>query len=156
MKILVTYYSRTGTTRKVAEALAQKMGAELAEIKDTMDRSGVLGYLKSGRDAMKRLTTKLEPTNHNPAAYDLVVVGTPVWAGNMSTPVRTYLVEQKNNFKAVAFFCTMGGENSSKTFPEMAELCAQKPLATLALRTKEVVKGEFMGKVEEFVEAISK
>lgn len=156
MKILVAYYSRTGTTRQVATAVAQKLGADLAEIKDTVDRMGVMGYLKSGRDAMKKLLTKLETTDKNPADYDLVLIGTPVWAGMMSTPVRTYLTEQKNNFKTVAFFCTMGGENPSKTFPEMETVCGQKPLATLAIRTKEVVKKEFEWKVEAFVRAILK
>jgi flavodoxin len=151
MKILIAYYSRTGTTRKAAELLAQKLGAELAEIKDTVDRAGVIGYMKSGRDGMKRLLTKLAPLDKSPAEYDLVIVGTPVWAGNMSAPVRTYLTEQKNNIKQAAFFCTMGGQNPSKTFPEMADILGQQPLATLAIRTKEVVKNEFAGKVDEFI-----
>lgn len=149
MKILVAYYSRTGTTKKVAAALADKLGAELEEIKDTVARSGAIGYLKSGRDGMQRNLTKLEPIAKNPADYDLVIVGTPIWSWSVSAPVRTYLTEQKNNFRQVAFFCTMGG-NYGKTFVEMEELVGQEPIGTLALTTRDVVKDEFRGKLDKF------
>jgi menaquinone-dependent protoporphyrinogen IX oxidase len=91
MKILVAYYSRTGTTKKVGDAIAEKFNADVEDIKDTVDRSGAKGYLVSGRDAMKRKLTKLEPIKFNPKEYDLVIIGTPIWAWNMSVPIRTYL-----------------------------------------------------------------
>src|SRR3990172_13104609 len=103
-KILVAYYSRTGTTRKVAELIAQKLGAELEEIKDTVDRSGIKGYLLSGRDATLKRLTELYPIAKNPADYDLVLVGTPIWSWNVSAPIRTYVTQQKNNLKSIAYF----------------------------------------------------
>ena len=150
MKTLVVFYSRTGTTKKVGEALAAKLGADIEEIKDIVNRRGAKGYLLSGRDAMRRKLTKLEPQVKNAADYDLVVIGTPVWAWNMSVPIRTYITEQKNNFKNVAFFCTMGGSGEVGTFSEMAEVIGKQPLGTLALKTVQVVKNEFVEKVENF------
>jgi flavodoxin len=154
MKILVAYYSRTGTTKKVAEALTQKLGAEVEEIRDTVDRSGAKGYLISGRDGMRRRLTKLEPVKLNPVGYDLVVVGTPVWSWNMSSPVRTYLTENKDKFKKVAFFCTMGGTGDEKTFAEMEGITGQKPAGTLALKTRDVVANNFEKEAQEFAEKI--
>jgi len=116
MKTLIVYYSRTGATKKLAGFLAEKLGAESEEIKDTVKRAGVTGYLLAGRDASLRRLTKLETIKNNPADFDLVIIGTPIWAFNMSAPIRTYLTEQKDKFKRVAFFCTMGGSGDEKAF----------------------------------------
>lgn len=154
MKTLVAYYSRTGTTKKVALEIANKLGAEIEEIKDTVNRSGVKGYLVSGRDAMKKRLTVLEATSKNPADFDLVIIGTPIWGWNMSVPVRTYITEQKNNFQKVAFFCTMGGTGDDKAFAEMEQIIGQKPAATLALLTRDVAKNDFAEKLEKFTAAL--
>lgn len=154
MKILIIYYSRTGTTKKVAEMIAEKIGAEATEIKDNVDRSGIAGYMKSGRDAMKKRLTKLEPLRKKLAEYDLVIIGTPIWGWNMSAPIRTFVTEQKNNLNQVAFFCTMGGSGDENAFEEMAEILEKKPLSTLSLKTKDVATGNFSGRLDEFVKSI--
>lgn len=151
MKTLVTYYSRTGTTRKVGEEIAKKLGAEIEEIKDTVDRSGAKGYLISGRDAMKRRLTKLEPAKSDLSEFDLVIIGTPIWGWNMSVPVRTFIIENKDKFKNVAFFCTMGGSGNERAFSEMEKIIGKKPKVTLALKTIEVVKDSFLEKVQKFI-----
>ena len=153
-KILIVYYSRTQTTKKVAEILAEKLGADLEEIKDTVDRLGAKGYLISGRDATLRRLTTLLKSEKNPADYDLVIVGTPIWSWNMSVPVRTYITENKDKFPDVAFFCTMGGSGDERAFKEMSEIVGKEPAGTLALKTVEVVKNSAEEKIEEFVKAL--
>lgn len=155
MKTLVVFYSRTGTTKKVALEISNKLGAEIEEIRDTVNRSGVKGYLVSGRDAMKKRLTTLELTTKNPADFDLVIIGTPIWGWNMSVPVRTYITEKKGDFKKVAFFCTMGGTGDDKAFAEMEQIIGQKPVATLALLTRDVAKNDFAEKLEKFTAALS-
>lgn len=154
MKTLVAYYSRTGTTKKIALEIAGKLGAETEEIKDTVDRSGMKGYLLAGRDAMQKNLTVLEPTVKNPADFDLVIIGTPIWGWNMSAPIRTYITEKKSIFKNVAFFCTMGGSGDDKAFAEMENILGEKPLAALALLTRDVVKNKFAEKLEKFISQI--
>jgi len=156
MKIIVVFFSRTGTTRKVGEMIAEKFGADTEEIKDTVDRSGVKGYLLSGRDAMRKRLTKLEPLKHNLAEYDLVVIGTPVWGWTVSVPMRTFVTEQKGIIKKTAFFCTMGGSGAERAFSEMEKIIGKKPAGTLALTTKEVVAGNFSEKVEKFLSGLNK
>lgn len=153
MKILIAYYSRTGTTKKVAENLKAKLGAEveMEEIQDSVERKGIKGYLISGRDAMRKKLTKLLPIQFPVENYDLVIIGTPIWGWNMSVPVRTYITEQKGKFKSVAFFCTMGGSGDDTAFNEMGEIIGQVPKATLALKTVEVVKNTFAEKLSEFI-----
>jgi len=154
MKTLIVYYSRTGTTKKVAEILSVKMKADLEEIIDTVDRSGAMGYLKAGRDATLKKLTKIRPVKRNLADYDLVVVGAPVWAWTMATPILTFLTENKIKLKKVAFFCTMGGSGAEKTFLQMSETSGLKPLTTLSLLTKEVIQGGEQDKINNFLEEI--
>lgn len=137
-RVLVAYYSRTGTTKAVAEELAARMGADLEEINDTKDRKGLWGWLGAGRDASRKNKTVIGPTKHDPSSYGLVVLGTPVWAWNMTPAIRTYILANRDRFKQVAFFCTMGKNGDAKAFAGMAELCGRKPLATMALLAEEV------------------
>jgi flavodoxin len=156
MKPLVVFYSRSGTTKKVALELAQALGCEHEELEDTQDRSGIGGWLRSGRQAMKDEPTTLKPVKKDLSQYDMFIVGTPVWAGKMSVPTRTFLVQNKDTLKEVAFFYTSGGkDNEQKIFPVMEAVCGKKPKATLGLRTKEVKKDEFKDKVQSFAKALS-
>lgn len=46
-RILVVYYSRSGTTRKLAQAISQELHCDLEEITETRSRNGLVGYLRS-------------------------------------------------------------------------------------------------------------
>jgi flavodoxin len=150
-KILVVYYSRTGATKNVAEHIAKALKCDIEQVLDRKDRSGAWGYMAAGRDAMKKKLTGISSTKKNPAGYDLVVVGTPVWAWTVCPAVRTYLEKNKNSLDKVAFFCTMAGSGAEKAFAEMESVCAKKPVVTLSLLTKEVVGNQHLGKVKGFV-----
>jgi flavodoxin len=153
-KILVAYYSRTGTTRIVADELARRLGADVETITDAKNRRGLFGWLGAGRDASRKSKTAIGPLKYDPSAYDLVLLGTPVWAWNMTPAIRTYILANRERFKKVAFFCTMGKNGDVKTFAGMADLCGQKPLATMALRAEEVKIRQFHSTVNRFLEDI--
>jgi flavodoxin len=151
MKKLVVFYSRTGTTKKVSEMLTRLLKADIDEIMDEKNRAGIFGYIWGGRDALSEKTTKIK-FSKNPKEYDIIIIGTPIWAGKMAPAVRTYLLDNKSKLKKVAFFCTKGGEGNGKTFEGMEKL-AGKPIATLSLRTKEVINNE-TEKAMEFIKTI--
>lgn len=154
MRILIVYYSRTGTTRTIAQELRQQLDGEMEEIFDTKDRSGALGYLSAGRDASLRRLTDLHPETSDPSLYDLVVIGTPIWSWNVSTPIRTYLSKYRGRIKKAAFFCTMGGSGSERAFREMAEISGSDPAATLALSTQEVIQRRYQARLDDFAKQI--
>jgi len=149
-RTLVVHYSRTGHTRAVAEAISAALGADLEEIVEKDKRHGLLGWLRSLRQALAKTPVAIEPAEHRPAAYDLVVFGTPVWAGTISAPVRAYLSAHGAEAKRVAFFCTLGGSGGDKTLVEMAQLCGAKPAATLAVTERELRSGALREKVTGF------
>jgi len=156
MKPLVVFYSRSGITKKVALELAKALDCESEELEDTQSRSGIGGWLRSGRQAMKDEQTTLKPLKKDLAQYDLFIIGSPVWAGRMSVPTRTFILQNKDKLKDVAFFYTSGGkDNEQKIFPVMEQVCGKKPKATLGLMTKEVKKDLFKEKLQSFVKVLS-
>lgn len=151
MRTLVVFYSRTGHTREIGHRIAAALYADIEEIADRANRGGVFGYLRSGRDAWFRRRALIAPLVHDPAAYDLVVVGTPVWNMSLSSPVRTFLQDHRQALRQVAFFCTMNGMGSERAFAQMEEESGRGPIATLAVRAHERASPELPGRIRTFV-----
>jgi flavodoxin len=154
MRTLVVSYSRTGNTRRLARALARALGADHEEIRDRADRAGIAGYLRCGLEALLEASTEIGPPKHDPAGYDLVVVGTPVWATSVSSPVRTFLWLERQRLPAVAFFATLGGAGSERAFGQMRALAGKAPAATLAVRESDLARGVPAERVARFAEAL--
>lgn len=133
MRNLVAYYSRTGNTRKVAQNIAGMLGANIDEIIDLKDRSGIKGWILGGRDAMANKPTEIR-NSRDASIYDLVIIGTPIWVGTAAPAVKAYLLKYK--FKNVAFFCTAGNKQT-RAFKDMEKL-SSKPLATMDLKEKKL------------------
>jgi multimeric flavodoxin WrbA len=124
------------------------------EIIDTVKRSGPGGYLTSGKQATKRELTKIEPAKKDPSQYDIVIIGTPVWALTISTPVRTYLTENKGKLGKVAFFLTFGGFGAESAFHELEDLCGKKATGTLAVNSTSIKEGSYRDGVKQFSDII--
>jgi len=150
MKTLITYYSRTGITKKVSESVAAGLNGELDEIADGKNRKGVVGYLLCGKEAMQKNLPEIE-FKKDPAGYDLVIIGTPIWGWNMCSLIRSYLEKNKGKIKKAAFFATMGGSGDDKAFAAMSEIIGKKPVATLGLKTEEVAKGQSEEEIKKFI-----
>lgn len=156
MKALVVYYSRTGHTKKAAEAITRALACDSEEIIDTQKRSGPLGFLRSGYQAMMGKLTVIRDIKKDISSYDILVIGTPIWASTVSTPLRTFIHQYREQFKKVAFFCTCGGTRIEKVFSVMEELCGKKPVSVFSLRTMEVREGDYTEKVKKFADKIKK
>ena len=154
MKTLVVYYSRSGTTKKIGDLIAALLDCDCEEIFDAKNRKGLWGWITSGRDAMRKRLVPIKETRVNPANYDLVVLGTPVFASKMAAPIRTYISQHKDRLKKIALFCTAGGADTGGLFPDMEEFTGQKPVALLTVTSEEVKKGLCEEKTKKFTEAI--
>ncbi len=118
MKSLVVYYSRTGKTKFVAETIAAELGSDLEDIVDLKNREGKMGWMSATRDASGEKETQISPTKKAPKDYDLIIIGTPVWAFSTTPAIRTYLKNNDLSGKKVALFFTFGirlGQTIEKT-----------------------------------------
>lgn len=155
MKTLIAYYSRSGHTDQLARELAEQCGADLERIQDANgSRTGLLGYLRSGWQAIRGTQAAIRPAIRDPGGYDLVIIGTPVWNWSLSAPVRAYSAAHSARFKQVAYFCTEGGSGEQRMFMELQRICGHAPVATLAVKEGELASGAYKTKLQTFAEQI--
>jgi menaquinone-dependent protoporphyrinogen IX oxidase len=154
MKTLVVYYSLSGTTRTVAQAIAQELDADVDEIRCARYQPGFWGFVKAGHDSWRDRLPVIEEPMLPASAYDLVLVGGPMWAFRAATPVRAYLRKEARELPNTAFFLTHGGAPADKAFREMQVLAARAPISTLVVREQDVKAGRFTSAVASFAAAL--
>jgi hypothetical protein len=151
-KVLVVFFSRTGNTRKVGADIARALSCDMEEIRERNGRQGIVGYLRSGYEAWFARPVGLRPPEFDPGAYDVVVVGTPIWNASLSSPVRAFLTLNRSKLPAVAFFVTYGGSSLKRVLRQMQDISGRAPVATLGLRERDLAGRA--PKVAEFVETL--
>jgi flavodoxin len=149
-RTLVVFHSRSGHTRRVAKALTERLGADLDEIVVRHALPGALGYARCALEAASAQPATVRATEHDPALYDWVLIGTPVWCWSLSSPVRAWVQGRHLGHARLAFFCTMGGSGAEHAFAQLESVCGQAPQATLAL-TEAQLHGGIDAALDKFV-----
>lgn len=90
MKCKVVYFTRTGTSRRVAEKVAKKLSCEVIQITDNMNWKGVLGFLKGGYYSSTNRNVDISINGKINSADELIVIS-PLWAGNVVPAIRVFL-----------------------------------------------------------------
>ena len=120
METLVVYYSRTGNTKFVAEKIAEHIGAKTCEVIDKKSRKGRFAFIKGGYESIRKKLTEIEVPKKI-ENYDLVIIGTPVWADGITPAIRTFIVKNDFSNKKIACFVTLSGNNPQKALENIKE-----------------------------------
>lgn len=120
-KILVAYFSYSGTTKRVAGSLSEKMGADLFEIAPQTAYSNV--YWQSNIEIRRGDRPALAQTVQNMEEYDIVFIGYPVWFHATPAPINTFLESGDLTGKLIIPFCTSGGSDIAETMPTFLDSC---------------------------------
>ena len=129
-KILVVYYSATGSTKAVAETIADTTGADLFEITPvdpytsddlnwTNDNSRVS---VEHNDESKRDVPLTKTTPDNWADYDTVFIGYPIWWGIAAWPVNNFVKGNDFSGKTVIPFCTSSSSGLGQSGDLLADM----------------------------------
>jgi flavodoxin len=151
-KVLVVYFSRTGTTRHLADSIARAAHGHLEELREHRSRRGPIGWLRCGYEGTYRRSVETLPLAHDLGAYDLVFVGSPTWNRSLSSPVRGFLERNGAQLKSVALFATCAERGADDVIAQMSRLVPRPPLATLTMLERDVKRGPAVW-VGETVEA---
>ena len=163
MKTAIIFYSRTGNTRHVAQILGEKLrgkktDVDVIEIKEEKR----LSYLKAGYIGLKQKELPIKNTDVDLKKYDIIILGSPIWAGKLCPYLKTFLRQAKNvKGKTTAVYITCGGENKRQSkaihpFIKYLKTIGMKPLdASLALqmRKEKIVNGD--QNIDRFIEEIT-
>ncbi len=125
MKTLIIYYSLDGHTRFVAEKIALISGGDLLEIKTAKQLPGgnVFKHFWGGKQVFTGEKPEILLLSKNPADYDLIFIGTPVWAFSYVPALKTFFSQTKISGKRVALFLTCDGM-PGKTFINLKKVLA--------------------------------
>lgn len=135
--ILVVFFSMSGHTRELAHEIARSLGADVEEIVEFRPRYGMGGLCRALWDAAWRRLPGVRPPRHDPAAYDLLVLGGPIWAGRLAAPVRSFARQYGRGVRRLALFCTEGGRGDGDAFVDVEQLLGQRALSTLVLDSRQ-------------------
>ncbi|AFG34751.1 flavodoxin [Fervidobacterium pennivorans subsp. shakshaketiis] len=163
MKSIVIFYSLDGHTKFVAELLAQELTADLVELElvKPFPMKGFKKYFWCGKSSVFREKPALKTKIPNLQEYDLIVIGTPVWAGNCASPINTLLSimsnEQKLQGKKVGIVVTNGGGTIKRCVKQIKEALQNneflEPLHFVNPSKED--KDEIIKKIREWVQAVN-
>ncbi|WP_432662875.1 flavodoxin [Wukongibacter baidiensis] len=123
LKKLVVFYSFEGNTKFIAEGISDIVGADLLELKPKKDvaSKGFMKYVWGGRQVITGKKPELLPMDKNLDDYDLIFIGTPIWASRYAPAINTFLDTTQINGKKIAFFCCHAGGGNGKAFKMLRE-----------------------------------
>lgn len=124
-KILVSYFSASGITKKVAVKIAESIKADLFEIEpvqkytdedlnwhDKKSRSSIEMQDKTSRPEIRNTVSNIDE-------YDTIIIGFPVWWYTAPTIINTFIEENNLEGKNVYVFVTSGGSSSQGSFKDL-------------------------------------
>jgi len=140
MKKLIVYYSLEGNTDVI----------RLIPKKD-FPKGNFKKYLWGGKSATFGETPKLEEYSFTATDYDVIIIGTPIWAGTFTPPIKTFLTDNKISGKDIYLFtCSSGGatekfldkfKNSLKDNQFVDSISFVEPLKNKSGNIDEEIKG---------------
>ena len=112
MKTAVLFYSLDGNSAFIAEEIKTRLNADIFRVytKDEKKRSKAGNIFWGGCMVFFGKKPPLKPLAFDPSAYDLIIIGAPVWADTPATPIKTFISSAGITGKKIALFvCHEGG-----------------------------------------------
>ena len=125
-KVLVVYYSRTGNTRAITEAIRETLKCDIQEIKDMKDRSGFSGFIGGMIDSRKHPITEISPKEVNIRDYGLIVIGSPGWGVKLTPAINTFITNTDFTGKKVVLFGVASARMQQKTLDEYSKVITSR------------------------------
>ena len=122
---LVAYFSASGTTRKIAEMIAEATAADLYEIlpKQSYTKDDLNLMDKKSRTSVEMSDKKFRPEIFNTDVqfdkYDEIILGFPIWWYVAPTIINAFLENYDFSGKKIVLFATSGGSGFGNTVSEL-------------------------------------
>jgi len=137
MKRIIIYFSLEGNTEYIADELAKVLSAEKLKLvpKKAYSTSGFSKFFWGGKSAVMAEKPELEAYDLDVSAYDEIIFGFPVWAGTFTPPLRTFILENKENLKnkTIAVFACQSGSGAERAFSKLKDCIGITSFAATAI-----------------------
>ena len=128
--ILIAYFSWSGNTENAAQIIQEKTGADIIELNPVEPYSSNYNEVLDQAQEDMNNDARPELANHveNMEQYDTILLGYPIWWGDMPMALYTFLDEYDLSGKTIAPFVTSGGSGLSGTPSKIED---EEPNATV-------------------------
>jgi flavodoxin len=135
MKSMVVYYSLEGNTRYVADKIAEKLGADMLRLEPVKPypTGKISKFIFGGKSAVCGEMPELKQYYFNKNDYDIIILGTPVWAGTFTPPIKTFISKNNLSDKKIALYACSTGGNAGKCLQKLQQELGITKAATLSL-----------------------
>lgn len=151
MTTCIIFHSYSGVTRGIAERIRSACGGDLVEVRPLKNYNTITAYTTGCLRARNEVADPVEPGSIDVAAYDLLVIGTPVWAWKATPIVNGAIASLKGcSGKSAIVFATCGGQagETLNILSRKLEAMGVKVAGTAELSRKDIAEGR---KVEDLI-----
>ena len=153
-RILVVFYSYTGTGRRLARLLAAQQGWPVGEVQELRPRSGTKATWQCMLDSLFRRRPAIRYEGPALRNFDVVVLIAPIWARQLAGPMRSFVAELRTALPEVAVLSVMGSDGAPAAAAEIARWTKETPQLAGAFTSREVNDGSCAGRLQAFGDAI--
>lgn len=125
-KTLVVYFSWGGNTRVVAEEIRNILDCDILEVEtaepypDTYTAVRPIAY-----EELEKGSRPLKAISVNPAEYETLIVGSPIWGGHIAPPLTLFLKSYDLSGKTILPFSTHQGSGLGRSAEDIQKACPQ-------------------------------
>jgi hypothetical protein len=158
-RILVVYFSQGSATKRIAEDLASLLGADLERVVEKKPRKqGFFGFMGAGAASSMSRAVPIATPARDPAAYEGVVVCTPIWAWHLSPPMRSWLRLNKGKLPPLAAYVTVSHDTQpDKVAAAMAKESGRQPAAVTGFADRDFEpenRARYIAKIASIVDRL--
>ena len=161
MKTVVVYYSMGGNTDFAAREVARRLGASILRLEPekAYPDKGFRKFFWGGKSAVMAETPRLKPYTFDVEGATDVILGFPVWAGNVAPPLRTFVRDNLPKLQGLrlhAFAC-QSGAGAEKAFDRLQACLGGRALGEklVLIDPKDKPSPENQQKIEAFCAAVA-
>ena len=156
-KVLVVYFSWSGNTKAVAEAIHKQVGGDLQAIvpETPYSETYAITVAKAKQEQLTNARPQVKTKIQDIASYDLIFLGYPNWWGSLPMPVVTFLGNHKLQGKIVAPFFTHGGGGVQRCYSDLEKYAAGANLKNYLCLSGNAANSS-AGEIENWVKEVAK
>ncbi|HCC00722.1 MAG TPA: hypothetical protein DEP42_05850, partial [Ruminococcaceae bacterium] len=144
MNSAVIYFSKSGTTATIARRISDKLKIPSEGI-IRLGGGGVLAFFGEVAQSLSGSKPNIQDIKLDITSFDKIIIGSPVWAGRVSSPVTSFLARYSGAIQSAAAFITRGSPTNAYTdvFTQIEGMLGKKLEATYSVASRDVKSGKY-------------
>jgi len=158
MKALVVYYSLTGRTKLVSQAIAETLNATLVEIEERRHIPMPFVYLTGGFAAVTNRGSKINSIDVDLKQHERIFIGSPIWASRPAPAINSFIYQTDFQGRTIIPFFTMGGDTAKGALANITakiEKNQGKVAGSFAITSYKVSDEEIIARAKEAIKEYS-